>query len=92
MSGLIKFSPKHNAHFDSLKQQLAPGTAGFRVLCPTYWTVRSLSIKSVLDNYTVLQELWEECLEEQLLQSDLKARIIGVQSQMKLFSFFMVCP
>ena len=43
----------------------------------------------MLDNYAVLQTLWEECLEEPL-QSDIKARIIGVQAQMKLFHFFYV--
>ena len=29
MSSLIKFFPKRNAHFDSLKQQLAPRTVRF---------------------------------------------------------------
>ena len=29
MPGLIKFSPKRNAHFDSLKQQPEPGMTGF---------------------------------------------------------------
>ena len=41
----------------------------------------------MLDNYAVLQTFWEECLEEPL-KSDIKARIIGVQAQMKLFHFF----
>ena len=91
MSGLIKFSPKRDAQFDSLKEQLAPGSAGFEVLCPTRWTVRSLSLRSVLDNYTVLQALWEDCLDGQL-QSDIKASVLGVQAQMKLFNFFFVCP
>ena len=44
-------------------------------------------MKSVLDNYAVLQQLWDDCLEEHL-QSDIKARIIGIQAQMKKFEFF----
>ena len=76
ISGLIKFSPKCNAQFDSLKKDIAPGSP---VLRPTRLTVRSLSLKSVIDNYAVLQALWDECLEEQL-KSDVKARIIGSAS------------
>ena len=30
---------------------------GFQVLCPTTWTVRFESLKSILENYTALQEL-----------------------------------
>ena len=90
ISGLIKLSPKHDNIFHCIKKELAPDTPSFRLLCPTRWTVRANSLKSVLDNYTVLQTLWDECLEEPL-QSDIKARIIGVQAQMKLFHFFMVC-
>ena len=46
---LLKFS--RDALFDKLKQEIAPGTPGFRILCPTRWTVQAVSLKSVLDNY-----------------------------------------
>ena len=46
--------------FEIFKSKLAPDMPGFRVLCPTRWTVRANSLQSVLDNYSVLQELWEE--------------------------------
>ena len=44
-------------------------------------------MQSVLDNYSVLQELWEESKD---LASDpsVKARIIGVQAQFKNFRYF----
>ncbi len=87
ISGLIKLSPKRDNKFDFIKKELAPDTPGFRILCPTRWTVRANSLKSILDNYIVLLTLWDECLEEKL-QSDMRARIIGVQAQMKLFNFF----
>ena len=32
ISNLVKFSPKHNATFDKLKEELSPDTPGFRVL------------------------------------------------------------
>ena len=84
MTTLIKFSPKHDVKFDAIKKELEPDTPGFRILCPTRWTVQSCSLKSVLDNYA---QLWDDCLEEHL-QSDVKARIIGIQAQMKKSEFF----
>ncbi len=33
------------------------------VLCPTRWKVRADSLKSILDNFEVLQELWEETID-----------------------------
>ena len=52
---LIKYSPKRGAVFDKLKQALSPNDPGFRVLCPTRWTVRANCLQSVLDNYSALQ-------------------------------------
>ena len=57
---LIKYSPKRDAIFTKLKDELSSETPGFRVLCPTRWTVRADSLLSVMDNYTVLQD---ECIE-----------------------------
>lgn len=47
---LIKFSPKRDAVFEKLKEAVSPDNAGFRVLCPTRWTVRAASLQSVIDN------------------------------------------
>jgi len=62
ISKLIKKSPKRDALFQKLKQELAPETAGFRTLCSTRLTVRAASLKSVLENYEVLllsgKNLW----------------------------------
>ena len=54
ISKLIKYSPKRDAMFLKLKSELSPDSPGFRVLCPTRWTVRADSLHSVLDNYTAL--------------------------------------
>ena len=56
---LVKVSPKRGAIFDKLKEELLPDSPGFRVLCLTRWTVRADSLKSVLTNYSVLQQPWE---------------------------------
>ncbi len=87
ISKLVKFSPKRNAIFDKLKDELSPDTPGFRVLCPTRWTVRSKSLKSVQDNYSALQELWNITLDQRL-DTEVRARVIGVKAQMESFDFF----
>ena len=84
VSKLVKFSPKRDVHFEKLKEELAQDCLGFRVLCPTRWTVRAASFKSVLDNYSVLQKLWEES-KDQASHPSIKARIIGVEAQFKTF-------
>ena len=50
ISKLVEFSPKRNHIFNELKKQLSPDSPGFRVLCPTRWTVRAKSLKSILNN------------------------------------------
>ena len=88
ISKLIKFSPKRNAMFDKLKRDLAFDCPKFRVLCPTRWTVRSNSLKSVIDNYGVLQEESNLCLESRH-EPNIKSRIIGVKHQMSTFEFLI---
>ena len=63
ISKLLRFSPRRNAIFQKLKTNLAPETPGFCTLCPTRWTVRALSLQSVIDNFDVLQDLWDEALD-----------------------------
>ena len=87
VSKLINFSPKRAAQFEKLKSELAPTGGGFRVLCPTRWTVRAASLISMIDNYTVLQELWEVSKNDSADPS-MKARIIGVQTQFNSFKFY----
>lgn len=57
---LIKFSPRRDSIFQKLKSELAPENPGIRVLCPTRWTVRADALTSIISNYSVLRELWEE--------------------------------
>ena len=91
VSKLIKKSPKRDAAFEKLKANLAPETPGFHVLCPTRWTVRAASLQSVIDNYEVLLLVWQEALDGSL-DGEMRARIIGVETQMMKFDFlFGVC-
>ena len=87
ISKLLKYSPKRHALFTKFKNELAPDTPGFRTLCPTRWTVRANSLHSVLNNWKPLLELWGESLDTKL-DAEIRSRIIGVQHQMGLFSYF----
>ena len=72
ISKLITYSPKWNTVSDELKERIAPDTPWFCVLCPTRWTVHAKSLKSVEDNYAILQKrvvavTTKQCLESSLL-------------------------
>ena len=87
---LIKFSPKKEATFNSIKEQITHEdgkSVGIRTFCPTRWTVRGNSVGSILENYTILSQLWEECLEGKL-DPDIKGRIIGVKTLMVKFNIW----
>ena len=83
---LLKLSPKREAWFSKLKQEITPETPGFCTLCPTRWTVRATSLKSVIDNYLVFQALWEE-VKDTVTDSEIRARVIGVHATMNRFDF-----
>ena len=86
---LIKKSPGREAIFKKLKAEMdcdSP-TPGIRVLCPTRWTVRAASLKSIIDNFEILIIAWEVSLER-VKDTEMKARIQGVASQMMKFDFY----
>ena len=84
---LIKCSPRCDNIFQNLKDTLSEkDSPGIRVLCPTRWTVRADALASVTKNYSVLQSTWEETFEV-CKDSETKARIQGVSSQMQTFKF-----
>ena len=86
ISKLVKFSPRRDTEFEIIKSQLAPDTPGFRTLCPTRWTVRAASVENILNNYNILQELWQNALEVGT-DSEVRARLLGVQTTMIKFSY-----
>ncbi len=48
---------------------------------------RADSLKSIFDNFEVLQELWEEAIDS-VKDTEMKARINGVASQTKTFGYY----
>ena len=63
---LINFSPTREAIFQIVKESLpsesASTGAGISVLCPTHWTVRAVSLKSIIDNFDELRDTWDQAL------------------------------
>ena len=73
---LVKESPRRDATFKRLQEEMASDSPGIRVLCPTRWTLRAQALKSITDNFHVLCELREESLEH-VKDTEMKARIQG---------------
>ena len=95
---LIKYSPKREKMLGSLidsvegleESQEDKGDS-LDLISVTRWTVRANCFKKIIDHYNSLQQLWEDCLQENLTR-DVRSRIIGCQAQMKTFSFlFGLC-
>ena len=86
---LIKYSPRRDGIFQRLKETVPVGsTPGIKVLCPTRWTVRAQSIRSILANYNTLQRIWEVALQA-TTDTETKARIQGVAAQMITFTYLV---
>ena len=83
---LVKYSPRRENLFNDIKEEIEPGSVGIRSLSPTRWTVRADAMQSIIKNYEVLQELWEQAADV-ARDTETIARIQGVASQMKTFDF-----
>ena len=84
---LVKKSPRRDATFQRLKEELPESSPGIRVLCPTRWTVQAQALQSIIRNYQVLLQLWEASLEF-VKEAEMRSRIQGVSVCMQSFEFF----
>ena len=87
ISKLLQYSPKRSHLFKHLQEEISPDTPGIRVLCPTRWTVRHETIQSIMSNYEAFLVFWEEILEDHI-DSETRARVHCLNSQMKTFHFY----
>ena len=84
ISKLLYYSPRRDTLFENLKAQATPHVPGFRTLCPTWWTVKASSLDSVIDNYEVFQDLWEEA-NDICTDSESRSRITGVDDVLSIY-------
>ena len=57
------------------------------VLCPTRWTVRAVPFKSIIDNFDVLIETWDQAMGVSK-DNETKIKICGISVQMGTFDYF----
>ena len=55
---IIKKHPKREVIFNKFKD-VSAGSPGFRILCPTRWTVRAETLTPISDNNVALQKTWD---------------------------------
>ena len=90
----VKKSPKFESQLITIHQKglftendEQNKTKTIRVFSDTRWTVRCGALVSIIQHYEELKELWKGCLKE-YKDTETKARIIGVQTQMNKFNYF----
>ena len=88
---LIKLSPRRQGVFMEVQQESEMSSESdvkstVKLLCPTRWTVRADSLHSIIDNYSELLETWDRA-NDIARDTETKARIQGVASQMETFDF-----
>ena len=84
---LMKKSPKQEVIFQKIKDKVASGSPGVRILCPTRWTVWAEALTSIAENYQALQLTWNAA-KEATKDTEMRAQIGGVAAQMEKFDFF----
>ena len=87
LSKVFKYSAKKKAILLKLKSELAPETIGIRPLCPTRWTVRAESLRSIIVNYSLIHSVLEEITEEYRGNSEVTSTTRGIMATMEKFSF-----
>ena len=95
---MVKYPPKREnllgnikdlIHFESLHTDDETEVAlTLYKLSATRWTVRGNAYKKIESNYLSLMKLWAVPLATDKLDSEVKAKTIGVQNQMCEFQFF----
>ena len=87
LSKIFKYSAKKKSMLLQLKCDLAPGSPGFKPICPTRWTVRAESLCSVLTNYAVIISVLLEIVEEYRGNTEATASARRVYAVMEKISF-----
>lgn len=81
---LVKYSPRGDAIFHKMKEELTLHVPGVHTFCPPHWTVKGNRLESIHRNYHSLSATWEESVTV-VQQSEVTARINGVAAIMKQF-------
>ena len=58
----IQYSLKREGTSNRLREYIASGKSGDRELRWNHWTVTGTLLQTILDNWAVFQEMWDESL------------------------------
>ena len=87
---LVKKSPQRDTKLSEILSATQSQEKSIHAFCPTRWTVRAETLRSVIENHDELMALWEWSIKH-LKDTEMKARVIGVNTAMSNFSFFYEC-
>ena len=85
LNSFFKNSPKRHDIFETIKSKMSPDAANLCPLCPTRWTVRAGALRSIIDNYSALQDALEEI---SATRDDSGAKAQGFLNTLEKFSTF----
>ena len=78
---------KQNLEIEHADDEMYQNIESLSNLCATRWTVQANMMRKIIENYQMLFNLWDLSLEENL-NSEIRPRVIGCQTQMTKFRFF----
>ena len=87
LAKVFKYSANKKSVLLKLKADLSPETMGIRPLCPTRWTARAESLRSVILNHSVIHSVLEEIIDEYRENSEATSQARGIMVTMEKFSF-----
>ena len=99
LTKLVKKSPKKDSKLKEIQNSLAiaddrdnedyelnKAKPSISMFCPTRWTVRGKYLMAIIESFDELQRLWEWAIEN-TSDTSMKARIRGISSYSKTFSY-----
>ena len=87
LSKVFKYSAKKKAMLLKLISVVTPATTGIKPLCPTRWTVRAESLRSIILNYTVIVSFLQEIVEVYKGNFEACCQARGIMLAMEKFHF-----
>ena len=83
---LVNKSPNRNTKLDGIRDKSGITYKSIHSMCPTRWTIKGDTLSAVCNNHNELMDLWT-CSINKLKDTEMKARVQGVESQMRSFEF-----
>ena len=87
---LIKKSPQRETLLRKLRKENDNDAKRVHAFCPTRWTVRGDTLNSLINNHKELMNVWDSGIAS-TTDTEIKARMIGVQTTMRKLSFLFGC-